>query len=81
MEDGSLAGAADLARAVAQSPEAVSCFAKQWLRFTLGRLETDTDDDSLVAVEEALAAGSLRDALASITATSAFTYRYEEVQP
>jgi hypothetical protein len=81
IDDGSLGGAAELARAVAESPEAVSCFAKQWLRFTLGRLETDYDTDSLATVEEALAAGSLKDALVSITATSAFTYRYEEVQP
>lgn len=80
-DDGTLAGAADLARAIAESPEAVSCFARQWLRFTLGRLETDTDDASLTTVEEALAAGSLKDALVSITATSAFTFRYQEVQP
>jgi hypothetical protein len=80
-DDGTLAGAADLARAVADSPEAVSCFAKQWMRFTLGRLETDTDEDSLATVEEALASGSLKEALVSITATSAFTFRYQEVQP
>ncbi|HET6583623.1 MAG TPA: DUF1588 domain-containing protein, partial [Nannocystaceae bacterium] len=79
--DGTLVGGAALARAVAESPAAVSCFARQWLRFTLGRLETDTDDDSLATVEEALAAGSLVDALVSITATSSFTYRYQEVQP
>jgi hypothetical protein len=79
--DGTLVGGAALARAVAESPESVSCFAKQWLRFSLGRLETDRDEDSLVAVEAALAAGSLYDALVSITATSAFTFRYQEVQP
>ncbi len=80
-DDGSLAGAADLARAVAESPESVSCFAKQWMRFTLGRLETDADEDSLVTVEEALASGSLKDAFVSISTTSAFTFRYQEVQP
>jgi hypothetical protein len=79
--DGTLVGGAALARAVAESPEAVSCFAKQWLRFSLGRLETDSDEDSLAAVEAALASGSLHDALVSITTTSAFTFRYEEVQP
>lgn len=80
LEDGTLAGGAELARAVAESPLSVSCFAKQWLRFTLGRLETIADDGSLGDVEAALAAGSLHDALVSITATSAFTYRFEEVQ-
>jgi hypothetical protein len=79
--DGSLVGGAALARAVAESPEAVSCFARQWLRFSLGRLETGGDDESLAAVEAALAAGSLHDALVSITATSAFTFRHEEVKP
>ena len=81
IEDGSLGGAAELARAVAESPNAVSCFAKQWLRFTLGRLETTTDVDSLASVEDALAAGSIHEALVSLTATNAFTYRYQEVQP
>jgi hypothetical protein len=78
--DGSIVGGAALARAVAESPQAVSCFAKQWLRFTLGRLETETDDESLAIVEAALADGSLHDALVSITATSVFTHRYQEVQ-
>lgn len=81
LADGELAGAAELARAVAESPISVSCFAKQWLRFTLGRLETDTDADSLAAVEDALAAGSVHEALVSLTSTNAFTYRYQEVQP
>lgn len=80
-EDGTLAGGAALARAVAESPQSVSCFARQWLRFTLGRLETDGDAGSLVAVEEALASGSLHEALVSLTATSAFTFRYQEAQP
>jgi hypothetical protein len=80
-DDGTLAGGAALARAVAESPDSVTCFAKQWLRFTLGRLETNSDDDSLATVETALAAGSLYDALVSLTATSAFTFRYQEVQP
>jgi hypothetical protein len=80
LPDGELAGAADLARAIADSPISTSCFAKQWLRFTLGRLETTTDLDSLASVEAALGAGSLQEALVSLTATSAFTYRYQEVQ-
>lgn len=79
--DGSFVGAAELARAVAESPEAVSCFARQWLRFSLGRLETAGDADSLAAVEAALAAGSLHEALVSLSTTSAFTHRYQEVQP
>jgi len=79
--DGTIVGGAALARAVAESPEAVSCFARQWLRFSLGRLETSTDDESLAAVEAALASGSVHDALVSITTTSAFTFRFQEVQP
>jgi hypothetical protein len=80
-DDGTLEGGAALARAVAQSPEAVECFAKQWLRFSLGRLETNSDDESIEIIEAALADGSLHDALVAITTTAAFTYRFEEVQP
>jgi hypothetical protein len=79
--DGTLVGGAALARAVAESPEAVACFSKQWLRFSLGRLETDSDADSLATVEAALSAGSLHEALVSLSTTSAFTFRYQEVQP
>ncbi len=79
--DGSIVGGAALARAVAESPEAVACFARQWLRFSLGRLETESDDESLALVEATLADGSVHDALVAITATAAFTYRFEEVQP
>ncbi len=78
VEDGTVAGAAELARLVAESPEAVACFSKQWLRFSLGRLETEADADSLATVEAALAEGSIHDALVSITATSAFTHRQQQ---
>jgi hypothetical protein len=81
LDAGSLVGGAALARAVAESPEAVSCFARQWLRFTLGRLETEQDAESLAAVEAALAAGSLKQALAALTTTSTFSHRREEAQP
>lgn len=81
LEDGSLVGGAELARAVAKSPEAVACFARQWLRFTMGRLEVEQDAESLAAVEAALASGSLEEALIAITATSTFVSRHEEVQP
>jgi hypothetical protein len=78
LESGSLVGGAALAQAIAESPESVSCFARQWLRFTLGRLETEDDAESLAEVEAALLDGSLQQALASITTTSTFSYRREE---
>jgi Protein of unknown function (DUF1588)/Protein of unknown function (DUF1592)/Protein of unknown function (DUF1595)/Protein of unknown function (DUF1585) len=81
LEDGSLVGGAELARAVASSPEATACFARQWLRFSMGRLELEQDAESLAAVEAALAAGSLAEALITLTTTSTFTSRREEVQP
>ncbi len=81
LEDGSLVGGAELARAVAKSPEAVACFAKQWLRFTMGRLEVEQDAESLAVVEAALASGSLEEALIAITTTSTFVSRHEEVLP
>ncbi|MBC8068597.1 MAG: DUF1592 domain-containing protein [Deltaproteobacteria bacterium] len=81
VEDGELVGGAALARAVASSPEATACFARQWLRFSMGRLELEQDEESLAAVEAALAAGSLAEALITLTTTSTFSSRREEVQP
>jgi Protein of unknown function (DUF1588)/Protein of unknown function (DUF1592)/Protein of unknown function (DUF1595)/Protein of unknown function (DUF1585)/Protein of unknown function (DUF1587) len=81
LEDGSLLGGAALARAVAESPEAVACFARQWLRFAMGRLEVEQDEESLATVEAALAAGSLEDALITLTTTATFVSRHEEVKP
>ncbi len=79
LPDGSFVGGAALARAVAESPEAVACFARQWLRFSMGRHEVEQDDQSLAAVEAALAEGSLKEALITITSTATFSRRMEEV--
>jgi hypothetical protein len=81
IDDGELVGGAELARAVASSPEATACFARQWLRFSMGRLELAQDGSSLAAVEAALAAGSLAEALITLTTTSTFSSRREQVQP
>jgi hypothetical protein len=47
----------------------------------MGRLEVEQDAESLAAVEAALAAGSLEEALVAITTTSTFVSRHEEVLP
>ncbi|MCC6624392.1 MAG: DUF1592 domain-containing protein [Deltaproteobacteria bacterium] len=75
---GDLDGVASLAAVVATSERATSCLARQWLRFTLGRLEEVPDAASLAEVARALADGeSLVDALVALVGTSAFRERVE----
>ena len=78
--DGTLDGAADLSRAIADAPQTASCFARQWFRFGLGRLEENGDagDAELLAtIARAGAESSLREALLALVESDAFRYRVE----
>nr|MDQ3036993.1 DUF1588 domain-containing protein [Myxococcota bacterium] len=72
--DGSLEGTRELAEAIGASELAADCFARQWVRFGLGRLESDGDRDALAAVRSGLDASAL-DAMVALTGTYAFTHR------
>lgn len=78
VEDGSLRGGADLARAVAESDALVGCFARKLYRFGLARLEEPDTDAALLAELAALADGSVYDALVAVTSSYAFRHRVIE---
>lgn len=73
----SFADAVELARLLSTSDSVRSCFAKQWLRFALGRAETTADADSLATIGKAFAAGGyvVPDLLPSIVASRSFRFR------
>ncbi len=76
--DGSLSGAAPVARLLADAPEVANCLAKQWLRFSLGRLETPDDRSILDKQTRAFQRKSLREALLSMISSEAFAHRRED---
>jgi hypothetical protein len=77
LADGSIDGGAALARAIAESDRATTCFARQWLRFALGRLPVDADDATLEELGRVAAEGSMVDVLLSIATSQTFRHRYE----
>jgi hypothetical protein len=77
IEDGSLVGGAQLAKAVAASAELRSCVATQWLRFAFGRLETPSDADTIEALAGAFDGGTMLEAMLSIVTSEAFRHRKE----
>lgn len=76
--DGRFAGAVDLGRKLAASPEAGDCTVRSWFRFAYGRAELPgVDDCNLDVVRKRFAGGGhkLRDLLVALTETDAFLYR------
>ena len=69
-------GGAAMSMAVAGSDELHVCFARQWLRYTLGRRESQADATSLRVITDASRSGaSLRQVMLSVVTTFAFTHR------
>ncbi|WP_428267167.1 DUF1592 domain-containing protein [Haliangium sp.] len=75
VSDGELAGAAALADVIGQAPESATCFARQWLRFGLGRLDTEPDDTPITTMANAATGASLREALVTLIKSDVFRYR------
>ncbi|NUP08005.1 MAG: DUF1592 domain-containing protein [Polyangiaceae bacterium] len=76
--DGTVVGGAQLSELIADSQDAVDCFARQWFRFASGRLEKDgsMDADALVRIAGADGAPpSLRTALLAYVESEAFRAR------
>jgi hypothetical protein len=76
--DGAFDGAAELAERLSQSSQARACFATQWMRYGLGRAETDADDCTLAEVYRAFEEtdGDVLETLVAITRTDAFRHRH-----
>jgi hypothetical protein len=73
-------GAVELARKLAASPDVHLCMSRQWMRYALGRMETDADGCSLRGALDALSGSQLnvRELVAAIAASDAFRYRRVE---
>jgi hypothetical protein len=75
-----LDGGASLSAAIAQRDEMLVCFGRKWLRYGLGRSETQADATSIRAVVQMTRnSASIRDAMVALTQTYAFTHRAEAV--
>jgi len=73
---GGFNGAGALSMALAERPEVALCFARKWLRFGLGRIESQKDVTSLRALVASNQGGaSLREVMVGLTGTYAFTHR------
>jgi hypothetical protein len=73
---GAFAGPAELAKKIASSATAQSCFADKWLSFAYGRVPGDTDACSKNQLETAFneAQGNVKALLLAATQTDAFLY-------
>jgi hypothetical protein len=69
-----------LARALAEAPEARSCYARNWFRYTLGRAEGSGDTCALDALADKLKDDDYTavDLMTDLTRTRAFLYRTAE---
>jgi len=71
---GSFNGALELANKLAQSQDVGNCFAQQWFRFSMGRMESVDDSCSIQSIHDAFRAsgGNIRDLLARIAVSPSF---------
>jgi hypothetical protein len=69
-------GGKELAGALAMLPEAQACYARNWLRYALGRADTETDLRTLTRLRQALAdpAYGVRDIMIEIAQSTAFSH-------
>ena len=73
----SFSNASDLAWALAASPEAQACFARQWLRYAIDRFEQDADQAASDYLASAYSESGLdtRQLIVEITRTLPFSHR------
>jgi hypothetical protein len=71
---GTFNGALELANKLAQSQDVSDCFASQWFRFSMGRMESVDDSCSMQDIQDAFHAsgGNIRDLLARIAVSPSF---------
>lgn len=76
IENGKLRGGAELALALSRLPELRACFARQWFRFGLARLEGEADARALwELVELGRRESPLREVMLGLVRTHAFSHR------
>lgn len=71
---GSFDGPLELVNKLAQSQDVSNCFASQWFRFSLGRMESTNDSCSIQGIRDAFktSGGNVRDLLSRIATSPAF---------
>jgi Protein of unknown function (DUF1592)/Protein of unknown function (DUF1588)/Protein of unknown function (DUF1585)/Protein of unknown function (DUF1595)/Protein of unknown function (DUF1587) len=76
-EERTFTDARELSLLLSQSDQVRSCFTKQWLRYALGRPESDEDEASLQEIEEAFADADydVREMLVALVTSRTFRYR------
>jgi hypothetical protein len=73
---GAFRGAAELARKLAGDEQVRACVARQWFRYSLGRVERGDDGPSLAALEGALrTSGRYHDMILATIGSEAFLHR------
>jgi hypothetical protein len=74
---GTFDGAAELSEKIATSDTVVTCLARKWFTFAMGRSHTEEDDCSIdQAVKQALSVdGDMQELLIALCASDAFRYR------
>ncbi len=78
--DGPVANAVELLHKISTAAEVRDCIARQWMRFALGRVESDDDAPSLAEARRALREGGrIQDLVAALTRSDSF--RYQRVSP
>lgn len=75
IEDGAVVGTRALGERLAAAPETARCFARHWLRFSLGRLEHEGDVDALDALTRRATETSMMDAMVAIAEHDTFIQR------
>jgi hypothetical protein len=71
---GAFNGALELVNKLAQSQDVSDCFANQWFRFSMGRMESVDDSCSMQDIQDAFhtSGGNIRDLLARIAVSPSF---------
>jgi hypothetical protein len=72
----------EMAKAIAETPEARTCYAKQWLRYTLGREEKDADACAIDTLAESIGKDTYTasDLMVDLVRSRAFMYRSAEAR-
>jgi hypothetical protein len=74
---GTFDGAIELSHKLAESDRAMDCFARNWLRFALGRSDLDADAGALAVARHQFAEAGfeIKELLVALTATRAFRHQ------
>ena len=80
---GPLNGVVEMAGKIAQSPEAASCFARQWFRFAFGRADSAADDARIATITTSFREmdEKVQDLLVTLTTTPDFRFLAQGTMP